>query len=523
VRSLTFLLPTLLPTLMPLVSRLAAVGVAAVLLFAAHAGRGDDPSFVPLFDGASLAGWEGKPEFWRVEDGAIVGETTAEKPTQGNTFLIWQAGLVDDFELELDYRITAKGNSGVQYRSQDLGDFVVGGYQGDFEGGTKFSGIMYEEKGRGILCLRGERVAIAADGTKTPGEPIGDSGKLQELIKPGEWNAYRIVAKGPTLQHFINGQLLSETVDEQAGKRAVQGVLALQLHAGPPMKVEFKNIRLKRLRLTDGAKKLVLVAGRPSHGPGAHEFRAGCLLLAKCLAEACPQLVTEVYAGGWPTDPTAFDNADAVFFFADGGGGHPVLQSNRLAQIDALAKRGVGIACLHYAVEVPKEKGGPQFLDWMGGYFEPHWSVNPHWTLSQTELAAGHPITRGVKPFETNDEWYFHMRFKEPAEGLTMILTAVPPDATRERPDGAHSNNPTVRANKGAREALAWAYERPGGGRGFGCTGAHFHANWGNDDFRKLMLNALAWTAGLDVPTEGFATSVTAEELEANLDPKGKK
>jgi type 1 glutamine amidotransferase len=316
---------------------------------------------------------------------------------------------------------------------------------------------------------------------------------------------------------------MSETIDEQEGKRAVQGVLALQVHAGPPMKVEFKDIRLKRTRLTDGAKKLVMVAGRPSHGSGQHEFRAGCLLLKKCLAEACPQLVTEVSTGGWPTDPTAFDNADAVFFFADGGGGHPVLQSNRLAQIDALAKRGVGIACLHYAVEVPKEKGGPQFLDWLGGYFEPHWSVNPHWTLSQTELAQGHPITRGVKPFEINDEWYYNMRFKQPAEGLTMILTAVPPDSTRERPDGPHSNNLTVRTNKGAREVLAWAYERPGGGRGFGCTGAHFHANWGNDDFRTLMLNALAWTAGLEVPSDGLASAVSQEELAANLDPKGKK
>jgi type 1 glutamine amidotransferase len=498
-----------LSVLLPLARSLGAACIAAVLLFVTSVGRGDDAGFVPLFDGQSLAGWEGKPEFWRVEDGAIVGETTAEQPTKGNTFLIWRAGQVDDFELELEYRITDKGNSGIQYRSRDLGDFVVGGYQGDFEGGPKYSGILYEEKGRGILCLRGQRVAIAADGTKTPGEPLGDSAKLQEAIKPGEWNACRIVARGPKLQHFINGQLMSETVDEQEGKRAVQGVLALQVHAGPPMKVEFKDIRLKRTRLTDGAKKLVMVAGRPSHGSGQHEFRAGCLLLKKCLAEACPQLVTE-------------------FFFADGGGGHPVLQSNRLAQIDALAKRGVGIACLHYAVEVPKEKGGPQFLDWLGGYFEPHWSVNPHWTLSQTELAQGHPITRGVKPFEMNDEWYYNMRFKdraegEPAEGLTMILTAVPPDSTRERPDGAHSNNPTVRANKGAREVLAWAYERPGGGRGFGCTGAHFHANWGNDDFRKLMLNALAWTAGLEVPSDGLASAVSQEELAANLDPKGKK
>ena len=125
-----------------------------------------------------------------------------------------------------------------------------------------------------------------------------------------------------------------------------------------------------------------------------------------------------------------------------------------------------------------------------------------------------------MKPFVTDDEWYYHMRFRDPSDGVTEILTAVPPDSTREKPDGPHSNNPTVRAAKGAREVLAWAYERPGGGRGFGCTGAHFHRNWANDDFRKLMLNALAWTAGLDVPSEGLASTVSAEEVAANLDPK---
>ena len=252
------------------------------------------------------------------------------------------------------------------------------------------------------------------------------------------------------------------------------------------------------------------------------------MLLKKCLDEFVShddyqRLVTAVYTGGWPTDPTAFDNADAIFFFADGGGGHPVIQSNRLAQIDALAKRGVGIACLHYGVEVPKEKGGPEFLNWIGGYFEMNWSVNPHWTLAQTELAQGHPITRGVKPFATNDEWYYHMRFREPMTGVTAILSAVPPDATREKPDGPHSNNPTVRAGKGSREVLAWAYERPDGGRGFGCTGAHFHKNWGNDDFRKLMLNALVWTSGLDVPADGVSSAVSADDLAANLDDKPPK
>ena len=482
-----------------------------------------DAGLVPIFNGTSLEGWEGKPEFWSVKDGVIVGETTAEKPTKGNTFLIWRQGTLDDFELVLEYRLTG-GNSGVQYRSKDLGDFVVGGYQGDFEAGTTYSGILYEERGRGILAKRGERITIAADGTKTAGEPIGATEELQKVIKPGDWNQLRIVAQGPKLQHFINGQLMSETTDEQEGKRSAEGILALQLHAGPPMKAEFRGIKLKRTKLADGRKKIVLVAGRPSHAAGEHEHRAGVMLLEKCLDAAAaaggPRIVTATYTGGWPADPTAFDNADALFFFADGGGGHPVLQSSRLAQIDGLARRGVGTAFLHYAVEVPKEKGGPEFLDWMGGYFEPHWSVNPHWTLAQTQVAEGHPISRGVKPFETNDEWYYHMRFREPMAGVTAILSAVPPDATRERPDGPHSNNPAVRAGKGAREVLAWAYERPGGGRGFGCTGAHFHRNWANEDFRRLMLNALVWTAGLDVPAAGVASAVTTEDLAANLDEK---
>ena len=139
------------------------------------------------------------------------------------------------------------------------------------------------------------------------------------------------MASGPRLRHFINGQEMSEVIDEQEGKRSLQGILALQLHAGPPMKVEFKDIRLRRTKVTDGRKKMILVAGRQSHGPGEHEFRAGAMLLEKCLDAAAPQLLTEVHTGGWPTDPTAFDNADAVFFFADGGSCHPVLQSNRLA------------------------------------------------------------------------------------------------------------------------------------------------------------------------------------------------
>jgi hypothetical protein len=184
-------------------------------------------------------------------------------------------------------------------------------------------------------------------------------------------------------------------------------------------------------------------------------------------------------------------------------------------------KRGAGFVCLHYAVEVPKDKGGPEFLRWLGGYFEADWSVNPHWTANFKELPK-HPISNGVKPFSTLDEWYFHMRFRDAMKGVTPILSDVPPECTMSRPDGAHSGNPTVRAEVAAKkpQPVAWASENEKGGRGFGFTGGHFHAGWGNDNQRTLVLNAIVWSAKAEVPAGGVPSKVTAEELEANQDPK---
>jgi hypothetical protein len=271
----------------------------------------------------------------------------------------------------------------------------------------------------------------------------------------------------------------------------------------------------------DGAeKKIVLVAGRPSHGPGEHEHRAGCLLLEKCLNQV-PGIRAVVVTNGWPQDESAFDGAAAVVFYADGGGGHPAVQGDRLQKLDAIMKKGVGMACIHYGVEVPKDKGGKEFLDWIGGYFETDWSVNPHW---DAEFASfpDHPITRGVKPFTIRDEWYYHMRFREGMKGVIPILTALPPATTLNGPDGTHSGNPAVREaiRKGERQHVAWACERPDGGRGFGFTGAHFHRNWGNENFRKTVLNALLWVAKSDVPANGVECALTADELKQNLDPK---
>jgi type 1 glutamine amidotransferase len=196
----------------------------------------------------------------------------------------------------------------------------------------------------------------------------------------------------------------------------------------------------------------------------------------------------------------------------DGGGGHPLVQGERLQLIGALMKKGVGLACAHYAVEIPKEKGGLELLQWIGGYYERPFSINPHWEADFKDLPE-HPITRGVKPFTIRDEWYYNMRFPEDTKVAKPILVATPPDNTR---------NEAAAKFPGRAEVVAWAVDRPDGGRGFGFTGGHMHVNWGNDNFRKLFLNALLWIAKAEVPADGAASSLTPGDLEKNLDPKGK-
>jgi type 1 glutamine amidotransferase len=482
---------------------------------------GGEPAdgFRSLFNGKDLAGWDGNPKFWSVRDGAITGQTTADNPTKGNTFLIWKDGTVDDFELRLQYRIVG-GNSGIQYRSNDQGNWVVGGYQADFEAGETYSGILYEERGRGILAKRGEKTEVGPDGKVKVVGSLGDTKDIQAAIKKENWNDYVILAQGNQLTHLINGRVTAQVTDNQPEKRAKSGILALQLHAGPPMTVQFRNIQIRRIKLTAGSKKIVMVAGSPSHRAGDHEFSAGVRLLRKCI-DKLPGIVATQYFQGWPADSSAFDNADAILFYMDGGARHPLIQGDHLIQINKLAQQGVGIACVHYAVEIPKDRGGPELLDWIGGYFEQHWSVNPHWTAKFTKLPV-HPITRGVAPFEINDEWYYNMRFRDKMEGVTPILTDIPPASTLDRPDGPASGNPYVRAMIGQPQHVAWAVERSDGGRGFGFTGGHFHRNWGDDNFRKLVLNALLWVARADVPEAGVISTVTPEELKENLDPKDK-
>jgi type 1 glutamine amidotransferase len=485
--------------------------------------RAED-GFASMFNGQDLTGWAGSPDLWSIRDGAITGQTTPEHPAKENTFLIWTNGLPGDFEMRCSFRIEANNpvgfaNSGVQFRSAVVKPsyWVVAGYQADMEAGKQYTGGLYEEKGRGIMASRGDKVVVHADGKIEKAGSLGDREALENEIHKGDWNEYVIIAKGNHLQQFINGKAMIDMVDEQTDKAAASGVIALQLHAGQPMTVQFKDLRIKEDKTP---RKIVFVAGTPSHGPGEHEYRAGCLLLEKCLRNV-PGIETMVYSNGWPQDPGAFYGADAIVLSMDGGSQHAMIAGDHLRLLSGLMERGAGLGAIHWAVEVTKEKGENEYLDWLGGAYEVDWSVNPTWT-AHFDSIPDHPITRGVKPFQIRDEWYFHMRFPEGMKGITPILVAVPPASTMDRPDGPHSGNPAVRkaVKNGESQIMSWAFERPLGGRGFAFTGAHYHKNWANDNFRKTVLNGLLWIARADVPENGVECSVSEEDLTANQDHK---
>jgi hypothetical protein len=270
------------------------------------------------------------------------------------------------------------------------------------------------------------------------------------------------------------------------------------------------------------AKRLVMIAGTPSHGPGDHEFNAGVQLLAKCLAAVKAVEVT-VFLNGYPKDDSALDKADGILCYADGGGGHPLIREQRLKRVGALMAKGVGLMCAHFAVEVPKDIGAVEFREWIGGCYEHEWSCNPMWSPEFKEFPA-HPVANGVKPFSIRDEWYFNMRFRDDAKGITPILSAVPSDAVRDGPyvypRGPYKH---IQDAKGRAESMMWAFERKDGGRGVGFTGGHVHRNWLDPNFRKVALNALLWLCKADVPKDGVESTVTEDDIRANLDPKGKK
>jgi hypothetical protein len=215
----------------------------------------EEDGFKPIFNGKDLTDWDGNPDFWSVKDGMIVGQTTKEKPTKGNTFLIWKGGEMKDFELQLSFKIQ-NGNSGVQYRSKDYGNWVMGGYQCeirapayDAKDPKNCTGKIYSERqGRGQMAFAGEKAVYGKDGKKSVVGQVNEVEKINKAIKQGDWNEFVIIAKGNQLTQKVNGEIVCELTDEDEAKRALSGLLGLQIHAGGPMLVQFKDIRVKELK-----------------------------------------------------------------------------------------------------------------------------------------------------------------------------------------------------------------------------------------------------------------------------------
>ncbi len=265
-------------------------------------------------------------------------------------------------------------------------------------------------------------------------------------------------------------------------------------------------------------KNILMMAGKPSHRYGAHEHYAGLKILEEAINASSEQVDVKVVRE-WPNDDSLVEQADTIVIYCDGGGRH--LAMNHRDRLKEKLAEGCGLVCIHYAVEMVPGQPGDDWVEMLGGHFEVNWSVNPHW-VAEFETLPEHPISNGVKPFATDDEWYFHMRFSEQGK-VTPILAAVAPEHTMSRKDGAHSGNPHVRKSvaRGDAQVVAWAYDRKDGGRSFGFTGGHNHWNWGHDDMRRLVANAIRWTAGEDIEPNGSSLGkreVGVKELLENQD-----
>lgn len=195
-----------------------------------------------MFNGKDLTGWEGQPGWWRVENGAITSESTAEKPCPAAHYLMWRGGKPANFDLRLEFRLVG-GNSGIQFRSRELPNFDTSGYQADIEDGEQWTGCLFEHT-RGGVAMRGEKVEIAKDGAKQV-TAIGDPKELLAKVRRHDWNSYRILARGSDITLEINGVVMTQLKDLQEGLAAKDGVVALQMHPGPPMKIQFRNLRIK--------------------------------------------------------------------------------------------------------------------------------------------------------------------------------------------------------------------------------------------------------------------------------------
>lgn len=206
--------------------------------------------FTSIFNGQNLEDWSGDTTIWRVDNGVLTGEITADKPITHNSFLIWNGGSPADFELKAEYRITEDGNSGINYRSERIDSlpYALKGYQADIDGKDVYTGLNYEERGRTFLARRGEVAVIETGQSPRVVGSAGSSDSLKAVLKPGDWNEYHLKVTGNHLQHYINGVLMSDFTDNDILHRKFDGLLGLQVHTGPPMKVEFRKLRLKEVK-----------------------------------------------------------------------------------------------------------------------------------------------------------------------------------------------------------------------------------------------------------------------------------
>jgi hypothetical protein len=259
-------------------------------------------------------------------------------------------------------------------------------------------------------------------------------------------------------------------------------------------------------------KSVLLIAGPKSHGPGQHEHPAGCGLLAKHL-ETCGLGIKAELSLGWPNDAAKAAAADTLAIYGDGGDFHAA--KGHVAELRQRLAAGKGLVVLHYALEPADPDMAAFFDEAIGGRFDPDWSVNPVWKMEHP-LIATHPVTRGVAPFGIEEEFYFHLRFRD---GAVPLMKALPP-ADCLGADGQRAGNPEIRKQlaAGVPQTLAWAVENPGGARGFGFTGGHFHRHWANENFRKLVLNGIVWTAGIEVPEGGVTGRVEATPVYQTID-----
>ena len=225
--------------------------VAGLVGFFAFRGalRADDGGFQPIFDGRTLSGWDGDPTYWRVENGNLVGEVTPATILHRNSFIIWRGGLTRDFELVAQYRISERGNSGINYRSEEVPGlrWALRGYQADIDGQNQYTGQNYEERGRKFIAHRGQVTDLPDGHGPVQIAVTGDARTLRDSIRTGDWNEYRLIVRGNVMMHILNGRLMSMVIDDDAKHRKSEGLLGMQVHVGPPMKVEFRNLRLRPL------------------------------------------------------------------------------------------------------------------------------------------------------------------------------------------------------------------------------------------------------------------------------------